>query len=86
MIWQIEFTPIAVKQLKKIGPENGRRITKFLQEKVCKNPRLHGKALKGALREFWRYRVGDFRVLARVEESRLIVLVVGIGHRRDIYR
>jgi mRNA interferase RelE/StbE len=86
LTWQIEFTPVAVKQLKKIGAENGRRITKFLQDKICNDPRQQGKALKGVLREFWRYRIGDYRILVRIEEERLVVLVVGVGHRRDIYR
>lgn len=86
MTWQIEFTPVAAKQLKKIGPENGRRITKFLQDIISNDPRQQGKALKGALREFWRYRIGDFRVLVRIEEERLVVLIIRVGHRRQIYR
>lgn len=86
MTWQIDFTPVAAKQLKKIGPENGRRITKFLQDNICNDPRQQGKALKGALREFWRYRIGDFRVLVRIEEKRLVVLIIRVGHRREIYR
>jgi len=86
LTWQIEFTPAAARQLKKIGPENGRRIIKFLQTNICSDPRSHGKPLKGTLREFWRYRVGDFRVLVRFEEDRLVVLVVNVGHRKEVYR
>ena len=86
MTWRIEFTPTAARQLKKLGPENARRITKFLRENICGDPRGQGKALTGALREFWRYRVGDFRVLVRIEEDRLLVLVVRVGHRREVYR
>ena len=86
MAWKIEFTPAAAKQLKKIGSENGRRIIRFLQKNVRADPFGQGKVLKGVLREFWRYRVGDFRVLARIEGERFVVLIVKVGHRRDIYR
>ncbi|HHB76730.1 MAG TPA: type II toxin-antitoxin system RelE/ParE family toxin [Desulfobulbus sp.] len=86
MTWQIEFTPAAAKQLKKIGPENGRLISGFLRDKISHNPRSHGKSLKGALREFWRYRVGNFRIPARIEEQKLLVLVVRVGHRKNVYR
>lgn len=86
MTWQIEFTPAAAKQLEKIGPANGRRISGFLREKIANDPHCHGKALKGALREFWQYRVGNFRMLARIEEQKLLVLVVRVGHRKDVYR
>lgn len=86
MTWKIEFTPAALKQLKKISSENGRRILNFLRTKVSDNPRAHGKMLKGALREFWRYRIGNYRILARIEDDRIVVLIVHIGHRKDIYR
>ena len=80
MAWKIEFTPAAAKQLKKIGPEDGRRIIRFLQENVREDPFRQGKVLKGALREFWRYRIGDFRILARIEGERFVVLIVRVGH------
>ena len=86
MTWQIEFTPSAVKQLKKIGPEHGKRITRFLRNNIVNDPRSHGKVLKGSLREFWRYRVGDFRILVQLQEQKLMVLVVHVGHRKDVYR
>jgi len=86
LTWQIEFTPVAAKQLKKIGPENERRILKFLRKNICDDPHDQGKMLRGALREFWRYRIGDFRVIARLEEEKFIVLIVRVGHRRQIYR
>jgi len=86
LTWKIDFTPAAVKQIKKLGPENGRRITGFLRDNISNDPRSRGKALKGALREFWRYRVGNFRVLVRIEEQRLLVLVVRVGYRKEVYR
>ena len=84
--WKIEFSPAAVKQLKKIGPENSRRITKYLKEIVCKDPYVHGKALRGTMREFWRYRIGSYRVLTHINNNRLVVLVVLVGHRKEVYR
>lgn len=86
MAWMIEFTADAAKQLEKIGKENARRIRTFLRERVMQDPRQHGKMLKGSQREFWRYRVGDFRILAHIEENRFVVLVVKLGHPKEIYR
>jgi len=84
--WKIEFSPAAVKQLKKIGPENSRRITKYFKEIVCKDHYVHGKALRGTMREFWRYRIGSYRVLTHINNNRLVVLVVLVGHRKEVYR
>ena len=86
MIWKIEFAPAAVKQLKKISPEHGKRITKYLRENVSDDPYVNGKALKGNLREFWRYRIGSYRVLTHIKSNQFIVLVVQVGHRKEIYR
>ncbi len=88
MTWRIEFTPEAEKQLATLDKQSVKRIIRFLKERVTplKDPRSLGEPLKGKLREFWRYRVGDYRVLCRIEEERLLVLVVRIGHRRDVYR
>ncbi len=82
----IEFTPDAAKQLEKLGKENAKRILTFLRERVQPDPRQPGKMLKGSQREFWRYRVGDYRILAHIEETRFVVLVVKLGHRKEIYR
>ena len=88
MAWRVEFTPEAEKQLAKLDKQSAKRITKFLKERVASlnDPGSLGDPLKGRLREFWRYRVGDYRILCRIEERRLLVLVVKIGHRRDVYR
>lgn len=88
MAWQIEFTPEAEKQLSKIDRQSAKRIVKFLRERIspAENPRTYGKALRGVLREFWRYRVGDFRIICKIEDSRLLILLIGIAHRRDVYR
>ena len=86
MTWEIEFTPAAVKQLKKIGPENCKRITKYLKEIVCKDPYINGKSLRGTMREFWRYRIGGYRILTHINGKRLIILIVRVGHRKEVYR
>ena len=88
LAWKIEFTPEAEKQLSKIDRQTAKRIIKFLRNRIEKaeNPRIHGTALKGVLREFWRYRVGDYRIISRIEEEHLIIVVIRVAHRRDVYR
>ena len=88
MAWKIEITPSAQKDLKKIGHAEAQWILKFLFERIhgCDNPQEVGDYLKGSLREFWRYRVGDYRILCHLENEVLTVLVVHIGHRREVYK
>jgi mRNA interferase RelE/StbE len=88
LAWQIEFTPAAEKQLAKIDRQSAQRIVNFLRERIAtaEDPRRHGKALKGVLREFWRYRVGHHRIICRIEDDRLLVLVVRVAHQREFYR
>ena len=88
LAWQIEFTQEAEKQLSKIDRQSAKRILKYLRERIAPsdNPRSFGKALKGVLREFWRYRVGNYRIICRIEDNRMLVLVVRVAHRRGVYR
>jgi mRNA interferase RelE/StbE len=89
MAWKIEVDPAAAKELGKIDPQAARRIVKFLQERVSllDDPRSIGEALKGsALGEFWKYRVGDYRIISSIQDSVVTILVVRIGNRRDVYR
>ncbi len=85
MAWRIELTPQAAKQLAKIDGRHSRRITNHLRG-AASDPRSKGGPLQGWLREFWRYRVGDYRVLVRLEDDRLLVLVVEVIHRSKAYR
>jgi mRNA interferase RelE/StbE len=88
MTWKVEFDRAAERELNKLDRQHARRILTFLSERVAhlKDPRSLGEALKGSkLGEFWKYRVGDYRVIVRIEDEKLIVLVVRIGHRRDVY-
>ena len=89
MAWTVEFEADARKDLAKLDKPIAKRITVFLRERVLGlgDPRLIGEALKGArLGEFWKYRVGDYRIICRIEDGRLCVLVVTIGNRREVYR
>lgn len=89
MAWRIEFDPAAVRELDKLDAQTARRILAFLHGRIAPldDPRSIGEALKGSkLGYFWKYRVGDFRVIASSEDNVLRILIVRIGNRRDVYR
>lgn len=89
MAWTIEITPEAAKQIKNLGGSEGKRIRDYLRNRIAplEDPRQLGKPLKGSdLGHLWRYRVGDWRILCSLEDDRLVILVVALGHRRDVYR
>ena len=89
MVWKIELDPAAERELDKIDPQNARHILVFLHSRVARleNPRSVGEALKGSkLGDFWKYRVGDWRIIASIEDNSLRILVVRIANRKDIYR
>ncbi len=88
MVWLIEFDPATEKDLKKIGHAERKRIFKFLKERVTnlEDPRSIGEALHGEmLGRFWKYRVGDYRIICDIQDKVIKILVVRIGHRKDIY-
>lgn len=87
MSWDYSFTAKARKELKKLGHESARKIIQFLDERVqeAHDPRQFGKALKGDLGEYWRYRIENYRILCEIKDDTLIVLVIKVGHRRDVY-
>ncbi len=89
MVWRIEFDDAAKKELAKLDKQVARRITTFLRERVAvlDNPRAIGEALKGSrLGDFWKYRVGDYRIISMIEDNAVRILIVKIGNRRDVYR
>ena len=88
MAWQIEFAESAVRQLSGLDKATAKRIVRFLQGRIASsdNPRATGKALRGQYGDLWRYRVGDYRVICDIQDERLMVLVVKLGHRRQVYR
>ena len=89
MPWRIEFDPAAERELGKLEPQVARRILRFLHERVAnlEDPRSIGEALRGSrLGEFWKYRVGDYRIISSIGDGALRILVVRIGNRREVYR
>ncbi len=89
MAWQIKFDDASMKDLAKLDKQIARRITEFLRERVAvlDDPRSIGEALKGSkLGDFWKYRVGDYRIISSIEDGALRILVVKIGNRREVYR
>jgi mRNA interferase RelE/StbE len=89
MAWTIAFNPGALKQLDKLGPETRERILVFLTDRLSPliDPRQLGERLQGKkYRGIWKYRVGDYRILAEIKDEVVTVLVVEIGHRREVYR
>ena len=89
MAWRIEYDAGAVRDLSKLDKQIARQIIKFLGQRVAKleDPRSVGAALKGSkLGDFWKYRVGDYCIIAKVEDKVLLIYVVEIGNRKEIYR
>jgi mRNA interferase RelE/StbE len=88
LAWTVEIGDVAEKQLGKLDAGVRRRILDWLDDRIegCKNPRHFGEPLKGGHKGLWRYRVGDYRVLCDIQDSRLVVLAIAVGHRREIYR
>ena len=77
----------ALKELKKIDRTTQRRIRDYLKDRisVAKDVRQFGKALHGSKKELWRYRVGNYRILTKIEDKQLIVLVISVNHRSKVY-
>ena len=88
LAWQIEFTETSLKQLKKIDKTIAKRLISFIKDRIATqdDPRVLGKALQGkTLGLYWRYRMGDYRIICNIQDEKLIILVVEIGHRKDVY-
>jgi mRNA interferase RelE/StbE len=89
MVWTVKLDEKAELELDKLDPQIARRILKFLFERVATldDPRSIGEPLKGSkLGDFWKYRVGDYRLISDLQDGELRVLVVKIGNRREVYR
>ena len=88
MVWQIEITRTAEKQIQKLDRSIQQSIVRFLRERVktADNPRQWGKPLHGDKGGLWRYRVGDYRLICDIQDERITVLVLRVGHRKDVYR
>ncbi len=87
MKYSVELTENAKKQLKKLDKSTAKLITSWLLKNLqgCENPRLHGKGLTANRSGQWRYRIGDYRIIAEIQDDRIVILILEIGHRREIY-
>lgn len=87
MAWKLEFDADARRHLRKLPAKTGQRIVDSLKAiAALDNPRLRGKAMAGPYAGHWRYRFGDYRVIARIEHGQMVIVVIAIGNRRDVYR
>jgi mRNA interferase RelE/StbE len=85
--WSLLMTRAAEKGLADLGTVDQQRVRKFLRTlEGADDPRRRGKALSGGKSEFWRYRVGDVRILCRLEFKTVVIVVVTVAHRREVYR
>lgn len=84
MAWRIEFVPAAAKELKKLGKAEAARILATLEQRIATldDPRSVGSALTGELGGLWRWRVGDYRIIARIEDKRIVILIVRVKRQR----
>jgi mRNA interferase RelE/StbE len=89
MAWRIEVSDSAARQLRKLDPQVAKRILTFLRDRLAplEDPRSLGEALRGkALGDFWKYRVGDWRIIADLDDGVMLITVIRLGNRREVYR
>jgi mRNA interferase RelE/StbE len=88
LAWTIEYSESVTKSLQKLDRSLAKRVVNYMEERVAvlPDPRLLGKPLSGALKGLWRYRVGDYRIICRIEDRHVIILVIDVDHRREVYR
>ncbi len=88
MSYQVETTPRFDKEFKKLDPFTMKMIKAWIQKNLvdCENPRVHGKALTANRKGQWRYRIGDYRLICSIEDEKLVILALSIGHRSEVYK
>lgn len=88
MAYNIEYDDNAIKQLKKIDKSQRDIILKWIKKNLnnSENPREKGKKLKGNLKDYWRYRVGKYRIITEINDEHITIIVINIGHRSDVYK
>ena len=88
MTWKVEFDDRAAKELRKLDKQTQREILTYLRKRIAtdQDPRRFGKSLSKNLAGLWRYRVNNYRIICNIEHDKLIVLIVRIAHRKDVYR
>lgn len=87
MTWSIEWDDRARKELRKLDSSVQKEILSYLRIRIAgsENPRLFGQSLTGNKSGLWRYRVGNYRIICRIEDGTLVVFVIGVGHRKEVY-
>ena len=87
MTYQVDYTPHAIKALEKMDKFTRRMMLEWIDKNLvgCSNPRVHGKPLSANRVGQWRYRIGDYRIIAKIEDGKLLILIITIGHRREVY-
>ena len=85
MLWVCQFDKRAEKELLKLGRPDQERVLRYLKREVTKDPRAFGKALRREFVGLWRYRVGNIRLICQIKDGEFLVLVVRVGHRKDVY-
>jgi mRNA interferase RelE/StbE len=88
LAWRVEWEDEAVKEIKKLDARARRNIVRFLREKIATedDPRRFGDPLRKELKGLWKYRIGDYRIICSIEDKRVVVLVVRVGHRSCVYK
>jgi mRNA interferase RelE/StbE len=88
LAWRVEWEDEAVKELKKLDARAQRSIVRFLREKIATedDPRRFGDPLRKDLKGLWKYRMSDYRIICSIEDKSVVVLVVRVGHRRNVYK
>lgn len=88
MLWTIEYTGTALSRLRKLDRQVARRILDYMENSIAPldDPRIRGKALSGPLGDLWRYRISNYRVICEICANSMRILVVEVGHRKNIYR
>ncbi|MDK6863461.1 MULTISPECIES: type II toxin-antitoxin system RelE family toxin [Nosocomiicoccus] len=88
MKYQVIYSKRAVKELKKLDKSQSKLLISWIEKnlKNTENPRKHGKNLKGVLNEYWRYRVGKYRIISIIDDNKIIINIISVGHRSNIYK
>ncbi len=88
MTYDLLYSKQAIKDLKKLDPYTKRLVKAWIEKNLlnCTNPRAHGKALTANRTGQWRYRIGDYRLICHIDDDKLIILALNVGHRRIVYK
>ena len=88
MTYHVAFTKAALRELKKLDRRTAAMITGWIRKNLegCENPRRHGKGLTANRSGQWRYRIGDYRLLAEIQDDKIVILILNVGHRSEIYK